>query len=235
MEETGQLIKVLIHVFEDEDFQRKARISPNPISLPVNPESFTKNYKVEVNDDQGHGSQGTDPKFTKTPPKELKLDFVFDGTNTIQGYKYNDDKREVKDQVDIFLNAVYNMNGGIHKPHFLQILWGKDFEFKCVLTNLDLNYTLFKPNGDPIRVKASSTFLQYVSQRERVAREGKKSPDLTHSRQVKAGDRLDNMTYDIYNKSKYVTQIAKANGLTSFRKIKPGNELLFPPLDKTST
>ena len=235
MNDTGELIKVLIHVFEDENFQKKAKVSPNPVSLPVNPESFTQNYKVEVNNDQGHGSQGTNPKFTRTPPKELKLDFIFDGTNTIQGYKYNDGKKEVKEQIDIFLKAVYNMNGDIHKPHFLKILWGKSWTFACVLTSLDLNYTLFKPNGDPLRVKASATFLQYLSERERVALEGKKSPDLTHSRQVKAGDRLDNMTQDIYNSAKYITQIAKANGLTSFRKIILGSELVFPPLDKTSS
>ncbi len=61
----------------------------------------------------------------------------------------------------------------------------------------------------------------------------KKSPDLTHVRSVKAGDRLDLMTNKIYNDSKYVTQIAKANGLTTIRKIKPGKDLVFPPLDKT--
>ncbi|TPN83951.1 CIS tube protein [Aquimarina algicola] len=235
MDDRGQLVKVLIKVYEDKEFQRPAKISPNPISLPVNPESLTKNYKVDVTADQGHGSQGTNSDFKKTPPKELKLDFIFDGTNTIQGYKYNDGKQPVKDQIDIFLAAVYNMNGSIHKPHFLQVLWGSDFNFKCVLTNLDLNYTLFKPNGDPLRVKASATFVEYLSQRERVAREGKKSPDLTHTRQIKAGDRLDNMTHDIYNKTKYVTQIARVNGLSSFRKITPGKELIFPPLDKTST
>ncbi len=235
MENSGQLIKVLIHVFDDEVYNKKSNISPNPISLPVNPESFTKNFKIEVNSDQGQGSQNSDPKFSKTPPKELKLDFIFDGTNTIEGYKYNGDKRSVKDQIEFFLSAVYNLNGEIHKPHFLKLIWGDGIKFQGILTNLDLNYMLFESNGDPLRVKASATFLQYIGQRERTAIEKKESPDLTHSRQVKAGDRLDNMTNEIYNSTKYVTQIAKVNGLTSFRKVIPGRELIFPPLDKTSS
>ncbi|AXT61555.1 hypothetical protein D1816_14755 [Aquimarina sp. AD10] len=234
MEGNGHLIKVLIHVFDDQDFQIPSKISPNPISLPVNPESFTRNFKVELNQQQGQGNQGTDSDFKATAPEELKLDFIFDGTDTIQGYKYNNNKKSVKDQLKLFMDAVYNMNGEIHRPHFLQVQWG-EFMFPCILTNLDLNYTLFQPNGDPLRVKVSASFLNYVAQRERVAREGKKSPDLTHVRQVKGGDRLDNMTFDIYNNVKYVTQIAKANGLTSFRKIAPGTELVFPPLDKTSS
>ncbi|NER12056.1 hypothetical protein GWK08_01260 [Leptobacterium flavescens] len=233
MDDNGQLVKVLIHAYEDEEFRNKSGISPNPISLPVNPESFTQNFKVELNQQQGQGNQGTNPDYKGTKPEELKLDFIFDGTRTIEGYKYNGDDHSVKSELEIFMNTVYNMNGEIHRPHFLQVQWG-NFMFPCILSNLDLNYTLFKPNGDPLRVKASTTFLNYVAQRERVARERRRSPDLTHVRQVKSGDRLDLMTHKIYKDSNYVTRVAKANGLTTFRKIKPGRELVFPPIDKRS-
>ncbi len=233
MNESGKLIKVLIHAFEDEGFQRRAKLDPNPISLPVNPESFSQNFKVELNQQQGQGNQGTNPDYKGTKPEELKLEFTFDGTQTIEGYAYNGDDRSVKAQLDIFMNTVYNMNGEIHRPHFLSVQWG-EFLFPCILSNLDLNYTLFNPSGDPLRIKASATFLNYIAQKERVAREKKKSPDLTHVRLVKGGDRLDLMTYKIYNDPKYVTQVARANGLTTFRKIHPGVEMVFPPLDKTA-
>lgn len=234
MNETGQLIKVLIHAYEDEDFQQKSSLTPNPISLPINPESFTQNFKVALNQQQGQGNQGTNPDYKGTKPEELKLDFVFDGTETVDGYRYNSDDHSVKNQLEIFMNTVYNMNGEIHRPHFLQVQWG-DFMFPCILSNLDLNYTLFKPNGDPLRIKVSATFLNYVAQKERNARERRRSPDLTHVRQVKAGDRLDLMTHKIYKKSTYVTQIAWVNGLTSFRTLDAGSELTFPPLDKQAT
>lgn len=230
---SGQLTKVLIRAFEDENFQILSDISPNPISIPVNPETFTQNFKVALNQQQGQGNQGASPDYTGTKPEELKLDFVLDGTQTIEGYKYNSSDHSVKAQRDILMNTVYNMNGSIHRPHFLQVQWG-EFIFPCILTNLDLNYTLFDPGGDPLRIKVSATFLNYVAQKERVAREKKESPDLTHLRQVKAGDRLDLMTHKIYKQSNFVTQIARANGLTTFRKITPGRELIFPPLDKTA-
>lgn len=234
MEENGKLIKVLIDAYEDERFQKKSDIDPNPISLPVNPESFTQNFKVGLNQTQGQGNQSTNSDYTRTKPEELKLEFVLDGTNTIQGYVYNSTDHSVKGQLKIFMNAVYKMKGKIHRPHFLKVRWG-DFVFPCILSNLDLNYTLFQSNGDPLRIKVSATFLNYIAQKERVAREGKESPDLTHIRQVKAGDRLDAMTSDLYNNPKYVTQIARANGLTTFRKITPGREMVFPPLDKTAS
>ena len=232
MEDDGQLIKVLIHAYKDEEFKQKSDISPNPISLPVNPESFTQNFKVAINQQQGQGNQGTNPDYKGTKPEELKLEFIFDGTEVIEGYKYNDDDHSVRTQLDIFMKAVYNMNGDIHRPHFLQVQWGK-FMFPCILSNLDLTYTLFKPNGDPLRIKASATFLNYVAQKERVARERKKSPDLTHVRLVKGGDRLDLMTFKLYKHPSFVLQVARANGLSTFREIRPGTELVFPPLDKT--
>jgi urease beta subunit len=40
------------------------------------------------------------------------------------------------------------------------------------------------------------------------------------------------MTHKIYNQSKYVTQVARANDLTSFRNIPAGTALRFPPFDK---
>ena len=174
MDETGQLIKVKIHAFEDENFRRRSRLDPNPISLPVNPESFSQNFKVALNSQQGQGNQGTNPDYTGTKPEELKLEFTFDGTQTVAGYAYNGEDHSVQAQLQIFMDTVYNMNGDIHRPHFLQVQWGQ-LMFPCILSNLDLNYTLFKPNGDPLRIKASATFLNYVAQKERVARERRRS------------------------------------------------------------
>lgn len=244
MESNGQLHKVSIEAYDDEDFGTKSAISPNPIFLPVNPESFTKNYKVELNQQRGQGNQSTDARYKSTKPEELKLDFIFDGTKTVQGYNSKLDRNmtlneapesapiPVKDQLKIFLDTVYNMNGDIHRPHFLKVKWGDGFNFQCILSNLDLNYTLFEPSGDPLRIKVSATFLNFIAQREREARQRNSSPDLTHKRMVKAGDRLDLMTYKIYKDPELITQIARINGLNSFRTLATGNELFFPPLNK---
>ena len=125
------------------------------------------------------------------------------------------------------------MNGDIHRPHFLKLKWGDGIKFQCILSNLDLNYTLFEPSGDPLRVKVTATFLNFIAQKEREARQRNRSPDLTHSRQIKAGDRLDLMTQKIYKDPAFVTQIARVNGLSTFRTLEPGKELIFPPLNKT--
>lgn len=217
--------KIFIESFADRTFQGKSI----KFILPINPETYSQNYKIAYDSRAAHGNSGTDSRYKSTAPEELKLDFYFDGTETVEGYAQ---QGSVSEQLDTFKNAVYNMDGNIHRPRFIKIHW-TDFTFPCILTNLDINYTLFDRDGRPLRIKISATFLNYIEQDARAARENKKSPDLTHTRQVKQSDRLDLMTYEIYDNSKYVVQIAKANNLSSIRNVAVGTVLNFPPFDKT--
>jgi hypothetical protein len=230
------LSKVSIQAYNDKALKGAV---VKTFTLPVNPETYTQNYKVEYDSKKGHGNHSTDSRFKSTAPEELRLDFFFDGTGTIEGYgnekKYDEAKgpyKSVQDELKDFLDTVYKMNGEIHRPRFLQITWGT-FKFSCILKNLDLNYTLFRADGTPLRIKIAATFLNYIAQDERVAREAKKSPDLTRIRNAKQGERLDLMTSEVYNTPQYVLQVAKANNLSSIRQLKQGQELRFPPLDKT--
>lgn len=235
-QERKQLIKITIRSFGDRNYTETSEDVSRRFTIPINPESFTKNYKIELDQQRGHGNHGTDPRFKSTVPEQLRLDFVLDGTETMQGYTYpvadGVELKEVKDQLNAFLAAVYDFKDEIHRPRFLKLFWGEDMRFPCILSNLDINYTLFHPDGSPLRVKISATFLNYLAQIARTARERKRSPDLTHYRKGTAGDRLDLLTYKIYNDSKYFLQVGKANGLTSVRNLKPGIDLYFPPFDK---
>ncbi len=226
---TSNETKMVICAYKDKDFRQELK---KQFTLPVNPETFTQNYKIEYNQETAHGNEKKGPEFKSTKPEELKFDFILDGTNAIEGYHEASKSKTVHEQFTAFKEVVYDLNGDIHRPNFLKIFWG-DLKFQGILSGLDVNYTLFDRQGSPLRAKLTVTFLDFVAQKERVARENKKSPDITHTKLMKEGDRLDLMTYNIYNDSKYVLQIAKANGLTSFRKPRVGKAYIFPPFDKT--
>jgi len=230
---SDSLQKLVIHSFFDKDFKQEDKDSM--FTAPINPESFTKNYKIELDDKGAHGSPGRDPKFKSTGPEQLKLDFILDGTGTMEGYlgaKSDGKDVSVSKALELFLKCVYNYNSETHRPRFLIIFWGSEIKFPCVLSTVDINHTLFDPKGFPIRIKISATFTGYISPESQVAVSKMSSPDLTHYRKVTAGDRLDLLTYKIYNDSKYFMQVAKANNLGALRNIKPGLNLSFPPFDK---
>jgi hypothetical protein len=234
----SKLQKLIIYSFEDKDFSdsdKDLEKAGKKFSVPINPESFTKNLKIDVDIRRGHGDNGTDIRFKSTAPEELKLEFILDGTMTMEGYggENKEFKRKpVHEQLEQFLECVYRYEGNIHRPRFLMLLWGSEIRFRCVLTNLDVNHTLFNPVGQPLRVRISATFLDYKTRAERIARDRPRSADLTHYRKVRDGDRLDLMTFKIYNDPKYFLQVGRVNALSSIRNIKPGSELYFPPFDQ---
>lgn len=126
MPQKNELVKVSITAFEDEDFRSRAKVNPNPFYLPVNPESFNQSYSVEAL----RGAKDNKTKrsdFVVTPPEELRLNFLFDGTNTIEGYKYNGKDHTVQAQLDMFLNIIFSRNEKIQMPYFLKIAWGNFF------------------------------------------------------------------------------------------------------------
>jgi hypothetical protein len=226
-----KLAKLIIHSYDKNDFKKENE--DRLFTTPINPESFTKNYKVELDTARGQGQASTNPQYKSSAPKELKIDFTLDGTKTLEGYVDEYNKLSVHKQLKKLLSCVYDVVPETHRPPFLRVQWGSEIDFNCVLGTLDINHTLFNPDGSPLRVKVSMSFTQYVSPEERAKSNETKSPDLTHYRKVKQGDRLDLLTYNVYNDTKYFLQVAKVNGLTSSRKLNAGFQLYLPPLDKT--
>lgn len=234
MSDRKKLEKLIIRSFEQRDFKNED--PSKAFSTPINPESFMQTLKVNADTSGGHGNPGTEAKYKSTEPEQLRLEFVLDGTRTMEGYGGDNSAyktKKVHDQVEDLKKAVYNFDGKIHRPRFLIVMWGSDLSFKCVLTNLDLNYTLFEPDGSPLRVKVTATFIAHKSREQLLAESRASSPDLTHSRVVTEGDRLDWLTYTIYNDPAYVMQVARANKLSTLRKIPLGQTIDFPPFDKT--
>ena len=216
--------KMVIHSFSDKDY--KNELTQNLFTVPINPESFTRNYKIDLDTRAGHGQPGTQPGYKASPPDDLKIEFILDGTGTLQGYPTQYSGMSVHDQLDLFLTCCYKFNPDTHRPPFTMVVWGADINFKGLLSNVDLNYTLFLPNGDPLRVKVNATFKKSETDQQRAKAN---SPDLTKARQVQLGDRLDNLTYSHYNDPSYFLQVGRANNLVTVRNLDVGKTLCFPP------
>jgi len=226
-----ELTKFEIKSFSDNEFKKDG--GKKDFKIPINPETFTRNLKVERDTTKGHGNNQTNSKFVGTAPEELKIEFILDGTATMEGYLDAMKTMPVKDQLKKFIECVYDYDGKIHSPRYLKVLYGSELKFNCVLTSLDINHTLFNPDGSPLRAKITANFLQYIAPEARAKKERNSSPDVTHQRTVRAGDRLDLLTFEIYDSPQFLLQVGLNNGLTNVRRIQPGLELYFYPFDKT--
>ena len=96
--------KMTIHSFDKNDFRKEDK---NLMFVtPINPETFTKTSHIELELSRAHGQPGTAPKYNSTAPEELKIDFVLDGTKTMEGYVEKYKNMEVTLQIKAFSRKV---------------------------------------------------------------------------------------------------------------------------------
>ncbi len=214
-----------LKIFSYLDAERKQKAG-EPMEVLVNPESYSNKISVQFSGKQASGTSGILPKFNKIEAQKLGFELLFDSTGVI-----NNMKNGVESELEKFKNLVLKYEGTIHRPRFLSLYWGT-LKFDCCLETLDITYKLFRSDGLPIRALAKVSFLGFMDDTKRVAIENASSPDLTHIRTVMEGDTLPLMSFRIYGDSKYYIEVAKANGLDSFRELKTGTRIFFPPIKR---
>jgi contractile injection system tube protein len=200
-----------------------------PIGIPFivmfNPESFAINEEVDWTAECPPGNQGSDYQYNRTKPRKFTIEFTLDGT----GVNTNGVKIPVTAQIALFRAATTGVRGDLHRPDFLLVQYGT-FINTCILNSSTVTYTMFDMFGLPIRAKVSASFTERTVKTLSDILGMLSSPDLTHRVEVKQGDILPLLTYNVYNNQTYYLQVAKVNKLKNFRKLKAGTTLIFPPI-----
>jgi hypothetical protein len=232
MAETGKLEKMLILAFSDSEKAENGGVNDadDMFEALINPESYTLQYKLKFSEGtQGQGTSGAQLKYEYTEPEEITFEFLFDNTGIIDGQP----RASIAADLKKFKDVLIAYKGDSHEPRHFKLVWGENSIFKGRVTEVSINHKMFKPDGTPIRATATVKFRSSIEEQKRAAQENRSSPDLTHIRKVKYGDTLPLMCYRIYGDPKYYLQVAEANGLDNFRRLKPGTDIFFPPLEKT--
>ena len=233
----GKLAKLRIKAYKDLD--RKDLLGS--FEALYNPTSIAQKYEIAYGKKQSIASTGINAKYMWSKPRELKLELILDGTNVQNmGITLLKPQKTVTERVNEFLDLTYRMTGSRHEPSYLTVEWGeldwgeqyKANRFSCRLAGVNITYTSFNRDGSPLRAKLDVDLISDIEVNKRIREEKKSSPDLTHRRTVRSGDTLPLLTKEIYGTSKYYLLIAQINHLDNFRDLIPGQELLFPPLNK---
>jgi len=222
----GVLTKMQIIPMDDPD---GAVPASGGVELMINPKELNHSTSINYNETKALGQTQTEPQYVGIDSETLSFDTVIDGTGVV---KYPITALKPPDVVKQInkIKKVIKYDGQKHQPKVLAIKWGT-FLFIGYTTSLTIKYNLFKPTGKPLRANLSFRFTKYISSKKEAKEANKTSPDLTHYIEVKAGDNLPLLCMKIYNDCSYYSKVAKINGLTNFRNLKPGSKLYFPPLN----
>jgi len=233
---TGRVEKMRIDGYELADFTRPT----GTFYVQVNPETFTRNYTLELETAAAAGNAGAELGYKGTAPQTMDVEFLLDGTGVLlaNGAPNNltagsiGPELDVSEKVKELKRIIYDFIGNTHEIPFVKITWAKE-TFNCRVTAINVTYKLFKPDGTPLRALVKCTFKEHVPAPANDNATRASSPDLTHIRFVKQGDSLPFMCYNIYGDEKLYLEVARANGLTDFRKLTTGQKIYFPPIEKT--
>jgi hypothetical protein len=217
-----KLAKLTIVAFSDNTCRDRI----DSFRLQINPESYRHGHSTTYASGRRIEAAGQTTKFAVMAPQTVSFDFYLDYTGTVPGTPGLDN---VAAAIRRFKDLVYGYNGKIHSPNYLKLFWGS-MQFKCRLTSVNVEYTLFKPDGAPLRAKLSVAFEQYLHPDELIKLARKSSPDLSHERTVVAGDTLPLLCNDIYGSPDYYIQVAQYNRLVEFRHLAVGTVIRFPPM-----
>jgi hypothetical protein len=244
------LEKLALRAFKPAGGKKEPRqVSDAPAdsyTVQVNPSSYSLNRVVHYTYDRGLGFTAGEAKFARTRPVHLDFEFLFDGTGVVPKASALGDiplvgaiasalsppgPFVVMDEIQKFEIVVHDYSSEQHRPRALLLVWGS-LRLPCVLTSVEYRYTLFKEDGTPLRAVAKCSFSESIPTAEATLKKDPKSADLTHLRDVKDGDTLPLLAYDIYGDGRFYLQVASANKLVNFRRLRPATRLSFPPLDK---
>jgi len=238
-----KLLSITACVVDTQGQATPSSSSEDKFEVMLNPAEFTHDYSIAYNSssageaaksgankNQAIGKAAPTPEFSAYDADTVNFNLVIDGTGVVALPRpAPGGPDDVATQIENLRKIVYEYDQDEHRPRVVQILWGS-YKFNCRLKSMSVQFTLFKPNGEPLRAKLTLSFVQYISKQEESARADRQSPDLTKVVEVKAGDTLPLLCYRIYKDSSYYAEVARVNNLVSFRGLQPGSRLVFPPL-----
>jgi hypothetical protein len=199
------------------------------VEAMFNPASYSQSYSILWKRRQGINDLGAELEYTLSEPSELKFNLIFDGTGVDSYGLVSWADKTVSERVQEFLDVTYTYQGALHEPAYLLAEWG-DLSFSCRLSSVDIKYTAFNRDGTPLRAELDIKLIADTALEKLAQEAGKTSPDLTHARTVKQGDTLPLLVKEIYGSAQYYLDVARFNNLDDFRTLRPGQQILFPPL-----
>jgi nucleoid-associated protein YgaU len=221
------------------------------IEALFNPNEFTisRNVKWKSKGVAAVGSKTTLAKqeFRSTAARTLAITLFFDTYEARGGglslgkmakdlliptnpFTASPEATNVKEYTDQ-IAALAQVNTELHRPPICKLRWGEVDLFKGVLTSLSEKYTMFMPDGRPVRATLECSFVEYFTH---AAKAGElHSADVPKTHVVRRHETLQSIAAAHYDDPTLWRHIAQANGILNPRLLTPGMTLLIPALRPT--
>lgn len=123
--------------------------------------------------------------------------------------------------------GLMDIDSDLHAPPVCLFIWGA-FIFQCIIERVSKRFTMFLPEGIPVRATLSVTLKEYREVEVQVKEISLQSSDLTKRWVVTQGDSLWSIAAKEYGNPGDWRLIAEANNIDNPRILSPGQALVIP-------
>jgi nucleoid-associated protein YgaU len=202
------------------------------IECLFNPKDYTvtktNNWKAEAK----QGSTAAKPSYTGGNPWEMTLQLLFDSTLLKPKMTVKQVTQTLFDAMDATCGEGAGTGGkkNTKRPPTVTFEYGW-FSFVAVVKNLSVQYTLFQPDGEPIRADVKLALMQYETERPKGQNPTTQGEGGLGAHVVRDGDSLQSIAHHAYGDPTRWRAIAVANGIDNPLRLRSGATLSVPRLD----
>jgi hypothetical protein len=216
------------------------------LDVQFNPKEFSLNKGAQIAEINIPGIDSPILQFVRGQTENLSLELFFDSTEAGMG----EGATSVTLRTDEFYRLV-KMDSTTHAPPILLFSWGQQFPgqrpsavfqaesqgnqkrygFKCIAETVQQRYTLFSPEGIPLRAVLTVSLKEYKTLTDQLRELNLLSGDHFKAHVVQHGETLSRIAWQAYENPAEWRRIAIHNGIDDPLSIIPGQVLQIPPLD----
>jgi hypothetical protein len=203
---------------------------PERFEVQFNPGEYSLSKGSQYSEIDIPGIDSPLLQFVRGQNERLTLDLFFDTTDDGMG----DDVTDVRERTRSIYQLV-KQQPKTHAPPRITFTWGS-LSFRAVVESVRQRFTLFNPQGVPLRATLSVTFREYRELKELL--KDLESPDHSKQRVVRRGETLSSIAAEEYRNPALWRVIAdhpaNAGMIGNPRRLAPGAVLEIPPLDPSA-
>jgi Contractile injection system tube protein len=167
------------------------------------------------------------PEFVGANPASMSMELFFDGWET----RGNDVSKSIKTLFDWTGPTPKSLQVGKPNPPIVVFHWGQTASFEAYLKQVSAKYTMFSPQGVPIRASVNVSFEEVPSDPPPKTNPSSGGASGKRGRIVTGVDTLHSIAFAEYGDASLWRGLATVNGIDDPARIAAGTSLLIPPTD----
>ena len=210
--------------FDDEEF----KVGKLEYVLQINPSAF--NIKIgDEKESTGKLANGDFISIAKGKEPDIwNFTFLVDNTGVLPRLPSgcSETGKSIAPSLEFLKEVTKEPRNTTHIDPFVEAVWS-DQHIRGNITKSTAEYTYFDNNGDPLRAIIEIEITGIYSENPLY-----QSPDISRMPTIKEGENLVQYCEEYYKDKNFYLKIAELNNLSSFRALKKGKRLEFPPIKK---